>query len=268
MLLYVTHLEVMYKKYKTGHLVSNQGAILCKRNKKNQLKTFITNNGYECFSYGGTSYYVHRVVWETFKGLIPDNLCINHKNGIKLDNNLSNLEVVTYKENMQHAMKLGLFNPSRPAETNSMSKLTNQAYYELISMIMQGSSNSEIAKYFNLHNRYVSLVRGKKRLITIWKEFEKNNGIHPIPTSQDNSKFTLVEKLNIIGLLSKYTNKELAEKIDVDPSVISRLRSKLTWKNAWKIYDSKVQRSFNNEVGLSNSKRGTSLADDDMICSY
>jgi len=47
---------------------------------------------------------VHRVVWEAFKGPIPDRLEINHKNLDRADNRLENLELVTHQQNAQHAI--------------------------------------------------------------------------------------------------------------------------------------------------------------------
>ena len=42
----------------------------------------------------------HRIVWETFKGNIPDGYEIDHINTIKTDNRLENLRVCTKSENM------------------------------------------------------------------------------------------------------------------------------------------------------------------------
>ena len=51
---------------------------------------------------------VHRLIWEAFNGPIPEGLEINHINGIKHDNRLCNLELVTKSENLKHAVeKLG-----------------------------------------------------------------------------------------------------------------------------------------------------------------
>ena len=47
---------------------------------------------------------VHRVVWEAFNGPIPDRLEINHKNLIRTDNRLENLELMTHQQNIQHAI--------------------------------------------------------------------------------------------------------------------------------------------------------------------
>lgn len=48
---------------------------------------------------------VHRLVIETFLGPFPEGKCTNHKNGIRHDNRLSNLEFVTPKENAIHGVK-------------------------------------------------------------------------------------------------------------------------------------------------------------------
>lgn len=54
--------------------------------------------------------YVHRIIWETFKGNIPDGYEINHINHDKSDNSLSNLELVTHSENLHKAfLKYGYF---------------------------------------------------------------------------------------------------------------------------------------------------------------
>jgi len=46
----------------------------------------------------------HRIVWRHFNGIIPPGLTINHKNGIKKDNHITNLELMTYSENRMHAL--------------------------------------------------------------------------------------------------------------------------------------------------------------------
>lgn len=83
---------------------SNQGILTPKKNKSNGYCQYgLSHNGRQVYRYA------HRMVCETF---IPnsesESLDVNHKDGNKHNNVLSNLEWCTRKENMKHAMSEGL----------------------------------------------------------------------------------------------------------------------------------------------------------------
>ena len=63
----------------------------------------------------------HRVVAQEFIGF-SDKPDVNHKDGDKSNNAVSNLEWSTKKENMDHAIETGLWNPA--GEGNGKAKLT------------------------------------------------------------------------------------------------------------------------------------------------
>lgn len=70
--------------------------------KDGYLRITLTNNGKR------KSYYVHRLVARTFLDNYDNKLQVNHKNGIKKDNRVENLEMVTLQENIKHSIITGL----------------------------------------------------------------------------------------------------------------------------------------------------------------
>ena len=84
-----------FRKGKNGSLVTVKERI---------LKPWINSTGYYLIELHKQSikkkYYVHRLVWSAFNGQIPKNMQVNHINEIKTDNRLSNLNLMTAKENM------------------------------------------------------------------------------------------------------------------------------------------------------------------------
>ena len=100
-----------------------------------------------CSKYNRSSY-VHRLIALTFIPNPENKPCINHKNGIKKDNNVKNLEWVTYSENMTHSYNvLGVVPVSRKpiAQYNKNGDLLNSF-----------KSVTAAAKYINSYPSSVS----------------------------------------------------------------------------------------------------------------
>lgn len=57
---------------------------------------------------------VHKLVAETYLTTKYWGLTVNHKNGIKSDNRVENLEYISPAENVQHAFKIGLNKICKP----------------------------------------------------------------------------------------------------------------------------------------------------------
>lgn len=67
-------------------------------NEMKELKPSTIRNGYKIIHIGKTRL-AHRLVWEVFNGEIPKGMEIDHINTIRGDNRLSNLRIVSSKEN-------------------------------------------------------------------------------------------------------------------------------------------------------------------------
>ena len=89
-----------FRKGKNGFLASVKEKI---------LKTLMLNSGYyQVRLYKnsiGKMYLIHRLIWETFNGQIPEGYELNHLDEIPSNNRLSNLSLVTHKENINYGTR-------------------------------------------------------------------------------------------------------------------------------------------------------------------
>lgn len=113
---------------------------------------------------GGARKLAHRLIWEAANGPIPAGLQINHKNGIKTDNRLCNLEVVTPSENILHAHRTGLAN-SPKGEAHPGAKLCDQSVIEIRSSL---EKNGVLAAKYGVDPSIISEIKNFKR----WKHVE------------------------------------------------------------------------------------------------
>ena len=75
-----------------------------KNNKNNYLVKGSLRNGYLRLN---SIISIHRLVWETFNGEIPEGMVIDHIDGNRSNNKLSNLRLVSQSENMNNAQVNG-----------------------------------------------------------------------------------------------------------------------------------------------------------------
>jgi hypothetical protein len=115
-------------------------------------KICISSHGYQVVTINGKTKYVHRLIAEEH---IPNPLNkpqVNHKNGIKTDNRIENLEWVTIKENFEHARKNGLWGKN----ILDKRKLTDEQIKEIkLKYIPRKYTIRTLAKEYNVDYRTI-----------------------------------------------------------------------------------------------------------------
>lgn len=120
----------------------------------------VGSHGYMVSTHKGRAFLLHRVVWEACVGPIPPRMVINHKNGNKLDNRLTNLEVVTSSQNNQHACDTGLKvcrGVTGPRNWNY--RVTPEMKVDVLRRLGQGETMAAIARTYGLSPQTVRRVR-------------------------------------------------------------------------------------------------------------
>lgn len=91
---------------------------------------------------------VHILVAKAFLGISLEKQ-VNHKNGIKTDNRVENLEWVTASENVLHAYRTGL--KSNGGERHSQKVINSSIVLQMRELYDKGQTFKQIAEHFNVN---------------------------------------------------------------------------------------------------------------------
>jgi len=178
------------------------------------------------------NYNIHRLVAEAFIPNPENKPQVNHIDGNKQNNFVTNLEWVTPKENTQHALAEKLLNPPIGERCGS-SKYKESQVLEVIKLLSEGKPNCEVAKLTGIDDRAVSNIRNKKRWGYLWEtEQAKGLSIPDGDNGQFKPKIPLETRIEIIKDAENLTTKDLANKYSINQNVAYRVKRGEYWKDA------------------------------------
>jgi len=169
---------------------------------------------------------VHGLIAQAFIAN-PDNLpMVNHIDGIKDNNNVSNLEWVSHIGNMRHAMDAGL--------SKGNSTLVGEDPTQMKTMYTDGSTVEDIAKYYGcratkvyqvLKNLKVKVKRNPHSIETRNKMSKSRKGKPSNSRKLDCTTVKLIKEQTKM----KRTNKSIAEEFNVGDHVVGKIKKGLAY---------------------------------------
>lgn len=169
------------------------------KKKPNIMKQSFSSTGYLMVNLQKKTFKVHRLVAKAFIQNLENKPCINHIDCNPLNNNSENLEWVTQKENVEHAL-----NNHRRTNVNIFDK------EKALELFKCGKTVNEIAQELNTNK------------MALQNFFHK--------TSLRRDKFPRKSKYNITVkelkhlFLEGYSNKEISKKYNIPTQYLARRR--------------------------------------------
>ncbi len=145
------------------YIITIEGEIINKHN-NHKIKPQPNGKGYLRVIIGKKRYFVHRLVAQKYIPNPNNKLQVNHKNGIKTDNRVENLEWVTNQENRLHAVKNGLHLTGSKCPYSKLNE--DDVIYILQNKTL---SNKQLAAKFNVSASCIYDIRTGRS----WKQLKR-----------------------------------------------------------------------------------------------
>jgi HNH endonuclease len=127
-----------------------------KNDKPKLLKGSKNKRGYITITFkGGAKKTVHRLVYETFVGEIPEGFVVRHLNDIPDDNRLENLAIGTPKENTLDCIRNGNMSVGK----ERWNSLFDEDDIRKIRSLKGKKTNKEIAEMYNCNPSTISCIQ-------------------------------------------------------------------------------------------------------------
>lgn len=156
---FLPNIKDLYTINDNGEIFSDISGKMKTRNKGNteyQIINFMTQEGKK------KTYRVHRLVMMAFKPIEDmDNLEVNHMDGDKKNNALSNLEWCSASENQKHAFRIDL-QRARKGEKSNFSKLTQADIEKIFELRKLGWLQKDIADQIGCTRSNISYILNHK----------------------------------------------------------------------------------------------------------
>lgn len=154
-----------------SYKVTEDGKIFNKHGK--QLKTYDNGRGYQILQLrvDGKSFTkaVHRVVAEAFLERPLEDSEVNHKDGDKLNNHVSNLEWVSRGDNIKHAYDFEL--RGCKGSLNANAKVSEEQVHEICKELCKGLSVRAVSEDLGVSRYIVSKIKSKKNWVFISDQY-------------------------------------------------------------------------------------------------
>ncbi len=156
---YIPYIKDLYTIDDLGNIYSDISGKMKTRNKGNteyQIINLMTLEGKK------KTFRVHRLVMTVFHPIQNmDDMEVNHIDGNKQNNTLSNLQWCTASENQLHAFQIGLQKP-RKGEKSNFSKLTQKDVDKIFNLRRKGLTQEQIAEKIGCTRSNISYILSKK----------------------------------------------------------------------------------------------------------
>lgn len=208
----------------TRYLISDLGNVYSEISEA-PVKLFSDSRGYlQFYIYKDNSRYLgrpHRLVALNFLEFVPGKLIVNHKDCVKSNNIVGNLEWSTIRENTQHAADNGLIASGEDCHLHILKELE---VLEILDLLDEGFRDIEISRCFGVSPNTIADIRSGRT----WKQFKRDviAKMGPIKKLSGEDIPFIRNRIN-----AGERDCDIALTYDVATATINQIRHGRTWKN-------------------------------------